>query len=228
MMIYLTWWRRFLTAVTLVGLLAMMLPGSALAVDTFRFQIGLGAHGGGPDVEFAGVSGSLDTDTGIAVSAAGWVDHAGWKHLSLGLEYLRLQDSGFHESASAAFLGGTLAGTLDIEPTIDSVMVNAAIRNNTGIAHPYIGGGIGVGHADADLTASATVTVAGQTFSASGSDNDTDLAFAGQLFGGIDVDVGGNWYLGVNGRYFLMDADLFGADVEFRNWVVMGFIGRKL
>ena len=226
-MIYLTGRPRLLSAMTLVGLLVMMLPGSALAVDTFRLQVGFGIHGGDPDIEFAGASGSLDTDTGIAISAAGWVDHVGWNHLSLGLEYLRLQDSDFHESASATFLNATLTGTLDIEPTIDAVMVNAAIRKNTGIAHPYIGGGIGLGHADADLTAAATVTVDGQTFSATGSASDSDTAFAGQLFGGIDADIGGNWYLGVNGRYFLMDADLFGADVEFRSWAVMGFIGLK-
>ena len=226
-MIYLTGRQRLLTAVTLAGLLVMMLPAPALAVDTFRLQVGLGAHGGDPDIEFAGVSGSLDTDTGIAISAAGWVDHVGWNHLSLGLEYLRLQDSDFHESASATFLNATLTGTLDIEPTIDAVMVNAAIRKNTGTIHPYFGGGIGLGHADVDLTASATVTVDSETFSASGSANDTDTAFAGQLFAGIDADIGGNWYLGVNGRYFLMDANLFGADVEFRNWAVMGVIGFK-
>ncbi|MCH7544427.1 MAG: outer membrane beta-barrel protein [Proteobacteria bacterium] len=226
-MIYLTGRPRLLTAVTLASLLAMMLPGSALAVDDFRLEVGLGIHGGDPDIEFAGVSGSLDTDTGIAISAAGWVDHVGWKHFSLGLEYLRLQDSDFHESASVVFLGGTLTGTLDFEPTIDAVMVNAAIRKNTGMAHPYIGGGIGLAHADADLTASATVTVGGQTFSVSGSANDTDTAFAGQLFGGMDVDIGGSWYFGVNARYFLMNADLFGADVEFRNWVVLGFVGLK-
>jgi len=226
-MIYPTGRPRLLTAMTLAGLLVMMIPGAAFAVDTFRLQVGLGAHGGDPDIEFAGESGSLDTDTGIAISAGGWIDHVGWNHFSLGLEYLRLQDSDFHASASATFLGGTLTGTLDIEPTIDAVMVNAAMRNNDGTIHPYIGGGIGVGHADVDLTASVTVTVGGQTFSASGSANDTDTAFAGQLFGGIDVDIGGNWYLGVNGRYFLMDADLFGADVEFRNWALMGFIGRK-
>lgn len=161
-MIYLTGRPRLLSAVTLVGLLVMMLPGTALAVDTSRIEAGFGIHGGDPDIEFAGVSGSLDTDTGIAFSAAGWVDHVGWKHLSLGLEYLRLQGSDFHESASAVFLGGALTGTLDIEPTIDVVMLNAAIRKNSGFTHPYIGGGIGLGHADADLTASVTVTVGGK------------------------------------------------------------------
>ena len=226
-MSYLTGRPRLLTAVTLVGLLVMMFPGSALAVDTFRLEVGVGIHGGDPDIEFAGESGSLDTDTGIAISAGGWVDHVGWNHLSLGLEYLRLQDSDFHASGSTTFLGATLPGTLDIEPTIDAVMVNAAIRKNSGIGHPYIGGGIGLGHANADLTAAATVTVGGQTFSATGSASDSDTAIAGQLFGGMDVDIGGSWYLGVNGRYFLMDANLFGADIEFRNWVVLGFVGVK-
>ena len=36
---------RLLTVVTLAGLLVMMLPGSALAVDDFRLQVGLGIHG---------------------------------------------------------------------------------------------------------------------------------------------------------------------------------------
>ncbi len=104
-------------------------------------------------------------------------------------------------------------------------MINVAIRNNSGNIHPYFGLGIGVGRADADLTASLTVTVDGETFAASGSTNDDDTAFAGQLFAGVDADVGGNWYVGINGRYFLMDADLFGADVEFRTWSVMGIVG---
>ncbi len=147
------------------------------------------------------------------------------KYLSLGLEYFRLQDSDFSESASGEFLGVTLSGTLDIEPTIDAVMINIAIRNNSGNIHPYFGLGTGVGHADLDLTASATVTAGGESFSASGSANDTDTAFAGQLFAGFDADVGGNWYVGVNGRLFLMDADLFGADVDFRTWSVMGIVG---
>ena len=78
-------------------------------------------------------------------------------------------------------MGVTLSGTLDIEPTIDAVMINVAIRNNSGNIHPYFGLGIGVGRADADLTASLTVTVDGETFAASGSTNDDDTAFAGQL-----------------------------------------------
>ncbi len=216
---------EILVTTVFAGLLLITLSASAFAANPFRVQVGVGIQGGDPEVEFAGVSGDLDTDTGIAISAGAWVDEVGWKHLSLGLEYLRAQDSDFSESASGTFLGVTLSGTLDIEPTIDAVMINAAIRNNSGNIHPYIGGGIGVGFADADLTASLTVTVDGDTFAASGSASDDDTAIAGQLFVGFDADVGGNWYVGVNGRYFLMDADLFGADVEFRTWSVMGIVG---
>ena len=147
------------------------------------------------------------------------------KYLSLGLEYLRLQDSDFSESVSGSgtALGVTFSGTLglDIEPTIDAVMVNAAIRNNSGNSHPYIGGGIGF--ARADVTISGTGTFNGEPIS--GSVDVDDTAFAGQLFIGFDYDVVGSLYLGVNGRYFLMDADLLGADVEFRIWSVMGIVG---
>ncbi len=218
---------EILVATVFAGLLLITLSASAFAANPFRVQVGVGVQGGDPEVTFADASGDLDTDTGLAISAAAWVDEVGVKYLSLGLEYLRLQDSDFSESASGEFLGVTLSGTLDIDPTIDAVMINVAIRNNSGKLHPYLGLGIGVGRADADLTASLTVTVDGETFAASGSASDDDTALAGQLFVGFDADFGSNWYVGVNGRYFLMDADLFGADVEFRTWSVMGIIGFK-
>ena len=216
---------EILVTTVFAGLLLITLSASAFAANHFRLQFGAGVQGGDPEVTFADVSGDLDTDTGIAISGGAWVDKVGWKHLSLGLEYLGLQDSDFSESASGTFLGVTLSGTLDIEPSIDALMINAAIRKNDGSIHPYIGGGIGVGFVDVDLTASLTVTVDGETFAASGSASDDDTAIAGQLFIGFDYDVVGNLYLGVNGRYFLMDADLFGADIEFRTWSVMGIVG---
>ena len=153
------------------------------------------------------------------------MDKVGWKYLSLGLEYLGLQDSDFSESGSVTIPGFTASGTLDIEPTIDAFMINAAIRNNSGNSHPYIGGGIGFALASADVTISGAGTIDGEPVSGSFSADDDDTAFAGQLFIGFDYDVVGSLYLGVNGRYFLMDADLFGADVEFRTWSVMGIVG---
>ena len=208
---------EILVTTVFAGLLLITLSASAFAANHFRLQFGAGVQGGDPELSFAGVSGDLDTDTGIAISAGVWVDKVKWKYLSLGLEYLRLQDSDFNESASATFLGVTLSGTLDIEPTIDAFMVNAAIRKNDGSIHPYIGGGIGLAFADV----TGTVIIDGETLT----EDDDDTAFAGQLFIGFDYDVVGSLYLGVNGRYFLMDADLFGADVEFRIWSVMGIVG---
>ncbi len=213
---------EILVTTVFAGLLLITLSASAFAANHFRLQFGAGVQGGDPEVEFVG---DLDTDTGFAISGGAWVDKVGWKHLSLGLEYLGLQDSDFSESfsGSGTALGVTFSGTvgIDIEPTIDAFMINAAIRNNSGNSHPYIGGGIGFALASAD--ASATFTIDGETETFSADDDDT--AFAGQLFIGFDYDVVGSLYLGVNGRYFLMDADLFGADVEFRTWSVMGIIG---
>ena len=216
---------EILVTTVFAGLLLITLSASAFAANHFRLQFGAGVQGGDPEVAFADVSGDLDTDTGFAISGGAWVDKVGWKHLSLGLEYLGLQDSDFSESfsGSVTVLGGTLSGTIDvdIEPTIDAVMFNAAIRKNDGSIHPYFGGGIGVGFASADVTASGTGTFNGEPVSVAGSIDDDDTAIAGQLFVGFDYDVVGSLYLGVNGRYFLMDADLFGVDVEFRTWSVM-------
>ncbi len=222
---------EILVTTVFAGLLLITLSASAFAANPFRVQVGVGVQGGDPKLEDAGESVDLDTDTGIAISAGAWIDKVGWKHLSLGLEYLRLQDADFSETASGSgtALGVTFSGTasIDIEPTIDAFMINAAIRNNSGNSHPYIGGGIGFALASADVTISGTGTFNGEPVSGSVSVDDDDTAFAGQLFIGFDYDVDANWYLGVNGRYFLMDADLLGAEVEFRTWSVMGIDGLR-
>jgi len=216
---------EILVTTVFAGLLLITLSASAFAANHFRIQFGAGVQGGDPEVTVADVSFDLDTDTGFAISGGAWVDKVGWKHLSLGLEYLGLQDSDFSKSGSVTIPGFTASGTLDIEPTIDAFMINAAIRNNSGNSHPYIGGGIGFALASADVTISGAGTINGEPVSGSFSTDDDDTAFAGQLFIGFDYDVVGSLYLGVNGRYFLMDADLFGADVEFRTWSVMGIVG---
>ena len=217
---------EILVTTVFAGLLLITLSASAFAANHFRLQFGAGVQGGDPEVSAAGGSVDLDTDTGFAISGGAWVDKVGWKYLSLGLEYLGLQDSDFSKSGSVTIPGFTASGTLDIEPTIDAFMINAAIRNNSGNSHPYIGGGIGFALASADVTFSGTGTIDGEAFGP-GSVDDDDTAFAGQLFIGFDYDVVGSLYLGVNGRYFLMDADLFGADVEFRTWSVMGIVGLR-
>ena len=218
---------EILVTTVFAGLLLITLSASAFAANPFRVQAGVGVQGGDPKLEDAGESVDLDTDTGIAISAGVWMDQVGWKHLSLGLEYLRLQDSDFSDPVSVTIPGFTASGTLDIEPTIDAFMVNAAIRRNTGSIHPYIGGGIGFGHTDVDVTASGTGTIGGEPFAGSVTFNDDDTAFAGQVFVGFDYDADANWYVGVNGRYFIMDANLFNVDVEFRTWAVVGIIGLR-
>lgn len=210
---------------TLISMgMAVSCIGAASAAD-WRAEFGIGAHGGDPEISFAGETDDLDTDTGIALTAQVWADkavkEAPW--LSLGVQYLRLQDSDFSESGSATVLGVAVTGQLDIEPTIDGFLANAAYRGDSGKWHPFIGGGVGFARADTDLAGS--VTVNGQTFG--GSANDDEVNFAWQLFAGADYDVTEKAYIGVNLRYFGTDATLFGADVEFRNFVGMANIGYR-
>ena len=195
----------------------------------WRAELGLGAHGGDPEISFAGESEDLDTDTGFAVTGQLWADgvteKAPW--LTMGLQYLRLDDADFSEAASGTVLGATITGQLDLDPTLDGFLVNVAYRKPDGKFHPMIGGGIGVAKASVDASVVATITVNGQTFIAAGDADDDDTNFAWQMFAGFDYDVTDKAYVGATVSYFGTDAALFGADVEFRNLVGIARVGYK-
>jgi hypothetical protein len=201
------------------------------AADTYRIEGQFGMSTGDPDIEFAGVSDELDTDTGLNYGVALWGENNIYPNLSVGLQYNRTSDADYSETIGASLLGATLTGTADIEHDIDMFMVNAVFRDNSGTMfgnskfHPYIGGGIGYANVDADLTLAATVVVGTTTLSATGSINDDDSNFAGQIMGGFDYDITDKVYLGFNASYFRTDADLFGTEVEFENFRAMGVIG---
>jgi len=212
-------------------ILSLTLILSVLAHQTtaqsaeWRAELGLGAHGGDPEVSFAGETDDLDTDTGIAIAGQLWADGvaetAPW--LTLGLQYLRLDDADFSEAASGTILGATVTAQLDLDPTLDGFLFNAAYRKPDGKLHPMIGGGIGI--AKASIEAVGSITVNGQTFAGTTDDDDTSLAW--QMFAGFDYDVTDKTYIGVSMSYFGTDATLFGADVEFRNLVGMARAGYR-
>ena len=175
--------------------------------------------------------------------------------LSIGLEYSHLDSSDFNEPGSGTLLGAAITGSLDIEPNIDYFLINAALRDNKGKInpkfHPYIGGGLGFAWSSVDINSNFTVTVNGRTFRSSGSFEDDDTNVAGQVFVGADFDITDNCrefqgnrakrcrveaqskgkyrqiYGGINASYYLTDATLFDADVEFRNFAVKAILGYK-
>ena len=214
------------------GALLIGLSSTAFAGNdsSWRAEFGIGAQGGDPEISIAGVTDDLETDTGLALSAGLWFDGlVGDKNLSLGLQYKRHQDSDFSEGVNFVVLGVTLGATLDIEPTLDIFLVNAAYRDNKGAFgdpkfHPYIGAGIGFAKSEADISAALTVN---GTVVASAAASDDDTNIAGQVFIGADYDFTDSIYGGVNVSYFATDATLFGADVEFRNLGAMAVIGVK-
>ena len=179
---------------------------------------------GDPEITFAGVSDDLDVDTGTNLGAAYWMDGVGSPNLSLGLSWNHTMNADYDESAAATFLGVTLGANLAIEHDIDAFMVNAVYRNNASDTklHPYIGGGVGIASTDADIN--LAVTVNGQVL-ASAAASDDDTSFAGQITGGFDYDISENAYLGINATYFMTEAELFGADVEFDSFRVMATLG---
>jgi len=214
-----------LLILSLTLLLSVLAHQTTASSAEWRAELGLGAHGGDPEVSFAGETDDLDTNTGIAITAQLWADGvaetAPW--LTLGLQYLRLDDADFSEAASGTVLGATVTAQLDLNPTLDGFLLNAAYRKPDGKFHPMIGGGIGIAKASVDAVGS--VTVNGQTFAGTTDDDDTSLAW--QMFAGFDYDVTDKAYIGVSMNYFGTDATLFSADVEFRNLVGMARAGYR-
>ncbi len=214
--------------------IASFVAKDASAKD-MRFDIGVGVHGGDPKVTFNGVSDNLNTDTGFAVSAGIWKDKLfaeklGQDWLSIGAEYLRLQDSNFSETTNATVLGGTLTGKLDLKPVTDSFFINLAARSNSnkfGKFHPYLGGGVGLANTKVNATFGATLTVGGSTYALAGTSDSSDTSLAGQFFVGADYDLTDKVYVGAKVRYFMTDATLFGANTEFRNLIGMAVLGVK-
>ena len=217
-------------AVTLAGVVVMVaaLYGPANAQqpqNNIRVELGGGVQSGDPEITFAGVSEDLDTGIGYAAGAGLWVDMVGFDYLSLGAQYTRLGGGDYKESGSATVLNTSFTGTIEISHTVDAFMANAALRKNDGTFHPYIGGGAGVAFTSSEVSLSGTLVVNGVTYAGAGSDDDSDVAFAWQAFGGLDIDVTDNVYVGLNARYVGTDANLFGADVSLRKFVGMGVVG---
>lgn len=230
-----------------LGLVAFaLLGGQAEAQDEVRYraEVGAGAFFGDPEVSAPGQTGDLDinADTGIAISAALWSDSPGGiRDLSVGSQYLRLQDGDFGGTVDVTIPSFTIIAPLKVEPTINAVMFNALYRYNKNEGnrfHPYIGGGIGAAFVDVDVSATGPVTVNGTPGLVTGSRSESTVGFAWQAIAGVDVDVTDHVYLGVNYRYFGTDVtftDVLGfagvpgvdVDVDFRQHVIMGIIGYR-
>jgi opacity protein-like surface antigen len=201
------------------------------AAERYRLEGQFGMSTGDLEIEFAGVSDDLDADNGLNYGVQFWGENDIYPYLSIGLQYNRTSGADYSEAFGATLLGATLTATARIEHDIDIFMVNAVLRDNPGTMfgnskfHPYIGGGIGHARVDADLTIAANLTINGTLLSAAGTFNDDDGGFAGQIMGGFDYDITDKVYVGVNASYFMMDADLYGAEVEFNNFRAMGVVG---
>jgi len=194
--------------------LAFSLCQVVFADSRAEFQVGFVE--GDPELSFAGVSEDLDVDTGINLGGNFWWDGVGSPNLSVGLSYNRTSEADFNVALNAQFLNATIQG-ITIEHDIDTFMVNAVFRDNSKRKkmRPYVGGGIGMAKTDADATITGTITINGQNFAVVGTSNDDDTSLAFQFMGGVDFEVSENVYVGANLGYFMTEADLFGAEVDF-------------
>ena len=220
---------RLGAAVLCVASIAICAPAGAenakKPVDV-RVEINGGANWGDPHLSANGAEADLDVGTGFSAGAQVWFDRIGFDYLSLGAQYLYIRQGKFEESVSGSAPGITASGTISIRPSYHTFFANAALRYPEGNINPYIGGGVGFAVSQMNVDFTGTATINGQTFT-SGSDSDSSTNFAGQVFGGVDVAVTDNIYLGVSGRYILTDSNQFGIDVKSRVYSAMATVGYR-
>ena len=142
---------------------------------------------------------------GPAANAGIWIDKLLTDNLSLGLQYL-------HLSNTLSF-----SDVNDQHTRVNAGMFDAAWRMNNGVVHPYLGAGIGFGVTNVSLP----------TEEDSPNEHDTATDVAGQVFFGFDYDILDNVYVGVNGRWFITDPELFGFDETVHQVALMGNVGIK-
>ena len=188
--------------------------GSAFADMRAEFQAGFVT--GDPEITFNGVSEDLDVDNGINLGGNIWWDGVASPNLSLGLSVNRTSQADFNVAVNQRFLDGVVQG-VSLEHEIDTFMVNAIFRDNSAgkKMRPYVGGGIGMAKTDVDTVITGTITVSGVQFAATGTANDDDTSFAFQFMGGVDFEITENVYVGASFGYFMTEAEIFGADVDF-------------
>jgi hypothetical protein len=174
-------------------------PPSYSPLGRVRLEGGLGYNSGARDMSISTAgTGSLSTSLiggdGIAAEAALWADDMVLPSISLGAQYLYLDNSG---SVTASSLGGPIVGLTSVTSTLslttNAVMFNAAWRPTIERIHPFLGAGVGV----------AFTTLSGSALGFSASSSQTDAA--AQVFLGFDYDLTPNIYTGVTGRFFISD-----------------------
>ncbi len=202
-----------------LGLLVSSVP----AVADYRIETSIGIAHGDHDVTFSesverfGLSiKSVSTvnGSGPTITIGFWADGLIHENLSLGLEYLRIENSA-DLALAARGPDQSVAVDADFELDITTILVNAAYRRNGGAIHPYAALGIGAaraaGEVDSEITTGAPMSETGEVrFS------DSNYAPAVQVAIGLDYDVTKRIYVGAAARYFTIDTRLFGRDEVVR------------
>lgn len=217
------------------AMLAALLIGVAATAQaqSFRFEVGGGIVHSDYDL-------SLDTDlgpfrvdarsnsalggSGPLLSAGFWADGVSWPNLSLGVEYLR----GRTDSDLDLDLGGLgprVGLDADLKLKTQSLFLNAAWRPNEGALHPQLGVGVGTSWLDGRIkTRGRTDLLGGREVDVVDFDKDA-LAPSGQVFAGLDYDLGRRVYVGLVGRYLLIDGRIFNESQVLREMSAQAKLG---
>ncbi len=92
---------------------------------------------------------------------------------------------------------GTGYATIEGNAKFNNFMFNAFVKYPEGKIHPYIGVGLGLSYVDVSFSTTPTVRSA----------NNDDTVFAGQILGGVDIDLTKNLSMDIGLRYFATEAE---------------------
>ena len=218
--------------------IGLVLAASSLAATAeaagFRLEVGVGLVQSDYDVGLEAGLGPLDIEaqsdgavggSGPLYSAGLWADSVFWRDLSLGLEYLRGRTEG-ELDLDVSGLGFQGELDADVELETQSLFLDLAWRLNEGAVHPYVGLGLGASWLDGRIKSEGRANVGGQGIDVVDFDEDA-FAPSGQVFAGFDYDLGRYAYVGLVGRYFLIDGRLFGREEVLRELSAQAKLGLR-
>lgn len=216
---------RNIFSVTLIMLFLFGGVSAPVFGADFRIEAGVGWTHADFDVSDRFTIGPWDVSydaegaggSGLVASAGVWADDLIGTNVSVGLQYLRFENSA--EIRSTINRKGRVPGSVnaDFDIVLNAGLLNLAWRLNQEQIHPYVGAGIGVSLVSAD------VSLEDSPFFLSESSDDT--VPVGQVFAGFDYDISDRVYVGLNARYLIFAGDLFGVDVDIRELAGMGVVG---
>lgn len=165
---------------------------------------------------------------GGGMLAEAWLDHWPAKDLSVGLEYMQINNRGELNAdlpRGVSILTDPVYAHLGLALRTDTAFFNLAYRPHTsGRVRPILGAGLGVGYG----TAVENNLISNAFIGADGNESRTHFPFAGlQAFAGVEANLTDRIYLSMIPRVFAVSAHPIGKNQRYLDFVLGANLGYR-